>query len=98
MATTRAALCKVVEASYFTRFLTLCVLFNTLLLAIEYDGMSEALVSVLSVFNLTFTITFMCELVLKLGAYGFTAYFSDGFNVFDCIIVVLSIIELVSSS
>ena len=41
-----------------------------------------------------FTIVFALEMVLKLFGLGIRKYLSDGFNIFDGIIVLLSLVEL----
>ena len=44
--------------------------------------------------NLVFSCIFTVEMILKLTAYGFVQYVSDGFNVFDGFIVCLGSMEL----
>ena len=44
---------------------------------------------VVEVSNLVFSCIFTIEMFLKLTAYGFVQYVSDGFNVFDGFIVCL---------
>ena len=43
---------------------------------------------------MVFTILFTIEMVLSLIGLGWKGYFSDGFNCFDCAVVVMSLIEL----
>ena len=38
---------------------------------------------------MVFSIIFAVEMLLKLAAYGLVKYVSDGFNVFDGLIVIL---------
>lgn len=45
-------------------------------------------------FNLTFTIIFIVEMALKLFGFGLIRYCKDTMNIFDGIIVILSIFEL----
>jgi len=44
--------------------------------------------------NLIFSGVFFVEMLLKLTAYGFVGYVSNGFDVFDGIIVILSVVEI----
>ena len=44
---------------------------------------------VVEVSNMVFSIIFTVEMILKLSAYGLVKYVSDGFNVFDGLIVIL---------
>lgn len=47
--------------------------------------------------NYTFSFVFAIEAILMLISYGFKAYFRDKGNVFDFIIVVLSIVSTIVS-
>ncbi len=49
----------------------------------------EWLTKYVEVSNLVFSVIFSIEMMLKLSAYGFFRYISDGFNVFDGLIVIL---------
>ena len=49
----------------------------------------------LEIFNFVFSCIFFVELVIKNSVLGFRDYFRDAFNVFDSIIVLVSIIELI---
>lgn len=48
----------------------------------------------LEIFNTIFTTVFFIEFVLKFFGYGFYGYIKDAFNVFDGIVVIISLIEL----
>ena len=52
----------------------------------------------LSKFNLVFTIVFIIEMLLKIIGFGIKGYVSDKMNLFDGLIVLLSITELVMPS
>ena len=45
--------------------------------------------------NLTFTMIFLAEMVIKLVGYGFVGYIRDLMNVFDGLIVILSLVEII---
>lgn len=78
----------------FDNFLMLCVFMNTVVLAM--DGLvDEEGNIILNAFNFWFTIIFACDMGLKLIALRFKEYIRDRMNVFDGIIVNLSIIELI---
>ena len=51
----------------------------------------------LEIFNTIFTTVFLIEFVLKFTGYGFYGYIKNAFNVFDGIVVIISIIELAGS-
>ena len=46
-------------------------------------------------FNSFFTWAFVAEMVIKLFGLGFKEYAKDTFNIFDAVVVALSMIELV---
>lgn len=72
----------------------ICVFSNTIILAM--DGLvSEQVNAVLVNMNFTFTAIFGAEMLLKLYGLGLKGYCMDYFNVFDGLVVILSIVELV---
>lgn len=85
---------RLVESANFNFAMTLCVVLNTLVLAIDHYGIEASLASGLDKCNLTFTIIFAGEMLAKMLGLGLSAYFRDKMNIFDCLIVVLSIVEL----
>ncbi|XP_010018959.1 PREDICTED: sodium channel protein type 4 subunit alpha [Nestor notabilis] len=74
--------------------ITICIVLNTVFMAMEHYPMTEEFENVLSVGNLVFTGIFMAEMVLKLIALDPYEYFQQGWNIFDSIIVTLSLVEL----
>uniref|UniRef100_A0A674KGK7 Sodium channel protein n=1 Tax=Terrapene triunguis TaxID=2587831 RepID=A0A674KGK7_9SAUR len=74
--------------------ITICIVLNTLFMAMEHYPMTEEFNSVLSVGNLVFTGIFTAEMFLKIIAKDPYYYFQEGWNIFDSFIVTLSLIEL----
>ncbi|XP_024922114.1 LOW QUALITY PROTEIN: sodium channel protein type 4 subunit alpha B-like [Cynoglossus semilaevis] len=74
--------------------ITICIVLNTLFMALEHYPMTEEFNSMLSVGNLAFTGIFTTEMVLKAIALDPYHYFQQGWNVFDAVIVCLSLMEL----
>ncbi|XP_067871288.1 sodium channel, voltage gated, type V-like, alpha b [Heterodontus francisci] len=74
--------------------ITICIVLNTLFMALEHRPMSDDFEYMLSVGNLVFTAIFTAEMVLKILALDPYYYFQQGWNIFDSIIVCLSLIEL----
>ncbi|KAJ8011470.1 hypothetical protein DPEC_G00058550 [Dallia pectoralis] len=74
--------------------ITICIVLNTLFMALEHYPMTEEFNNVLSVGNLVFTVIFTAEMVFKLIAMDPYFYFQQGWNIFDGIIVCLSLMEL----
>ncbi|XP_044274197.1 sodium channel protein type 1 subunit alpha isoform X1 [Varanus komodoensis] len=74
--------------------ITICIVLNTLFMAMEHYPMTEQFNDVLNVGNLVFTGIFTGEMVLKLVAMDPYYYFQEGWNIFDGFIVTLSLVEL----
>uniref|UniRef100_A0AAQ5YZS6 Sodium channel protein n=1 Tax=Amphiprion ocellaris TaxID=80972 RepID=A0AAQ5YZS6_AMPOC len=74
--------------------ITICIVLNTLFMALEHYPMTDEFNTMLSVGNLVFTGIFTAEMVLKLIALDPYYYFQQGWNIFDGIIVCLSLMEL----
>ncbi|CAG0897066.1 unnamed protein product [Darwinula stevensoni] len=75
-------------------FITLCIVVNTLFMALDHHGMDAQLLQALRNGNYFFTATFAIEAAMKLIAKSPKFYFKEGWNIFDFIIVVLSLAEL----
>ncbi|KAK2509921.1 hypothetical protein MC885_009977 [Smutsia gigantea] len=74
--------------------ITICIVLNTLFMAMEHHPMTDDFKNVLTVGNLVFTGIFAAEMVLKLIAMDPYEYFQVGWNIFDSLIVTLSLVEL----
>ncbi|XP_039188145.1 sodium channel protein type 1 subunit alpha isoform X5 [Crotalus tigris] len=74
--------------------ITICIVLNTLFMAMEHYPMTERFSEVLNVGNLVFTGIFTAEMFLKLVAKDPYYYFQEGWNIFDGFIVTLSLVEL----
>lgn len=84
---------RLVESSGFNFAMTFCVVLNTLVLAIDHYGIDPDLANGLDKCNLAFTYIFAAEMLAKMLGLGLSAYFRDKMNIFDCLIVSLSIVE-----
>ncbi|XP_021421469.1 sodium channel protein type 8 subunit alpha isoform X5 [Oncorhynchus mykiss] len=74
--------------------ITICIVLNTLFMAMEHYPMTPHFEEVLSVGNLVFTGIFAVEMFAKLVAMDPYYYFQEGWNCFDGFIVTLSLVEL----
>ncbi|KAA8581298.1 hypothetical protein FQN60_002879, partial [Etheostoma spectabile] len=74
--------------------ITICIVLNTLFMAMEHYPMTPEFEHMLSVGNLVFTGIFTAEMFFKLMAMDPYYYFQVGWNIFDSIIVTLSLVEL----
>ncbi|KAA0713035.1 Sodium channel protein type 8 subunit alpha [Triplophysa tibetana] len=77
--------------------ITICIVLNTVFMAMEHDPMSDHFAEVLSTGNLVFTGIFTAEMFAKLIAMDPYYYFQEGWNIFDGFIVSLSLVELLLS-
>ncbi|KAH7962434.1 hypothetical protein HPB52_016067 [Rhipicephalus sanguineus] len=75
-------------------FITLCIVVNTLFMAMDHHAMDPDFDNVLKKGNYFFTATFAIEAGMKLMAMSPKNYFREGWNIFDFLIVALSLIEL----
>uniref|UniRef100_A0A6I8NXU2 Sodium channel protein n=1 Tax=Ornithorhynchus anatinus TaxID=9258 RepID=A0A6I8NXU2_ORNAN len=74
--------------------ITLCIVLNTLFMALEHYDMTPEFEDMLYVGNLVFTGIFTAEMTFKVIALDPYYYFQQGWNIFDSIIVILSLMEL----
>lgn len=77
----------ITTSACFEGFITLCIVLNTVAMAVVYLGMSDQYKFTLEVLNYIFAFIFNCEMILKLFAMG-KCYFQELWNWFDCFIVV----------
>ncbi|XP_026837308.1 sodium channel protein para isoform X11 [Drosophila erecta] len=75
-------------------FITLCIVVNTMFMAMDHHDMNKEMERVLKSGNYFFTATFAIEATMKLMAMSPKYYFQEGWNIFDFIIVALSLLEL----
>ncbi|KAM7380578.1 hypothetical protein PAMP_003865 [Pampus punctatissimus] len=78
--------------------ITICIVLNTLFMAMDHYPMSNGFSTMLTQGNWVFTGIFTAEMVLKIIALDPYYYFQEGWNIFDGIIVSLSLMELCLSS
>uniref|UniRef100_A0A8C2UA76 Sodium channel protein n=1 Tax=Coturnix japonica TaxID=93934 RepID=A0A8C2UA76_COTJA len=74
--------------------ITICIILNTLFMAMEHYPMTDTFNNTLKVGNQVFTGIFAAEMVLKIIAMDPFYYFQVGWNIFDSVIVTLSLVEL----
>ena len=90
----RGCLQKMVDSVWFDRFVSLCIILNTLVLCLEWTGQSERVNEIQSIFNYIFTAIFTLEAIVKILAYR-CAYFGERWNKFDFSIVVGNYIGII---
>ncbi|XP_076333585.1 voltage-dependent calcium channel type D subunit alpha-1-like [Tachypleus tridentatus] len=86
-----------VTSQYFEYAIFICILVNSIVLAMKYHNQPLSYTAALDILNMVFTTVFALEFLLKLIAFNFKNYFGDAWNVFDFIIVLGSFIDIVYS-
>uniref|UniRef100_H3CQ59 Voltage-dependent L-type calcium channel subunit alpha-1C n=1 Tax=Tetraodon nigroviridis TaxID=99883 RepID=H3CQ59_TETNG len=87
----------VVNSTYFEYLMFTLILLNTICLAMQHHGQTKSFNNAMNILNMLFTGLFTVEMILKLIAFKPRGYFSDPWNVFDFLIVIGSIIDVILS-
>lgn len=94
----RAAVKKIsafVHSGPVENVLTGAIIANFLLLGLEHHEMDQDFAKWLSVGNLVLTTVFTLEMLVKQVALGLVRYLKDWFNVYDAVIVLSSLVEII---
>ncbi|XP_036287792.1 sodium channel protein type 10 subunit alpha isoform X1 [Pipistrellus kuhlii] len=93
----KALLFRIVTDPFAELTITLCIVVNTVFMSMEHHNMSHTFETMFSIGNIVFTVFFAFEMVFKIIAFDPYYYFQKRWNIFDCIIVTVSVIELLTS-
>uniref|UniRef100_A0A8C7ALZ3 Sodium channel protein n=1 Tax=Neovison vison TaxID=452646 RepID=A0A8C7ALZ3_NEOVI len=77
--------------------ITICIIINTIFLAMDHYKMDKSFSSMLHIGNLVFAGVFMAEMCLKIIALDPYNYFRRGWNIFDSIVALLSFADVMNS-
>jgi hypothetical protein len=91
---TRLWLLQLFASAAFGVLMLLLIILNTVTLSMDSYPGDQSLAHELEIVNFSLTIAFALEFLGKLLGMGPAAYFRDKFNIFDTIIVALSIVDL----
>ncbi|XP_034737220.1 voltage-dependent T-type calcium channel subunit alpha-1I-like isoform X1 [Etheostoma cragini] len=86
-----------VHSKLFDRLVMFAVFLSIVTMAIEHNDQPQELTRMLQISNIVFTIIFVLELIIKLLALTWT-YFTDSNNIFDFVIVIISLWEIISKA
>ena len=89
------AITNLVQSKQFSGLIFFCIVLNTLVLAMDEYPENPEKVAVLEQINFVLTLIFIGEMTLKIIGPGLKSYCKDLFNVFDAMIVCISIVELI---
>ncbi|KAF3827027.1 hypothetical protein GH733_002513 [Mirounga leonina] len=78
--------------------ITICIIINTIFLAMDHYNMRRSFDSMLHIGNLVFAGIFMAEMCLKIIALDPYNYFRRGWNIFDSIVALLSFADVMNST
>lgn len=88
-----------VVSPIFDALIIFIILLNTIVLATDkHPDWDQSFKDMLNLLNTIFTIVFTAEVVFKLIGLGVRGYVADKFNIFDCIIVIVSLVDMVMES
>uniref|UniRef100_A0A4W4G9B9 Voltage-dependent L-type calcium channel subunit alpha n=1 Tax=Electrophorus electricus TaxID=8005 RepID=A0A4W4G9B9_ELEEL len=87
----------VVNSTGFEYVMFVLIILNTLCLAIQHHGQSPLFNYAMDILNMVFTGVFTVEMVLKLIAFKPRGYFGDAWNVFDALVVIGSVVDIILS-
>lgn len=78
----------------FERAMFICILLNTAVLASDHYNSSDQFKLFDKITNYIFVIIFTAEVIIKIIGFG-KRYFMEGWQVFDFVIVILSIVGII---
>lgn len=73
----------------------MCIIYNTYLLSCDQYPITREQMSRNEFLNETMSWIFFSEMMIKILGLGFKEYAADNFNVFDCSVVMVSLIEYI---
>ncbi|KAL6090253.1 hypothetical protein STEG23_001317 [Scotinomys teguina] len=96
----RKTCCKIVENSWFKCFIGMVTLLSTGTLALEdiYIDQRKTIKILLEYADMIFAYIFILEMLLKWVAYGFKAYFSNGWYKLDFMVVIVFCLSLIGKT
>lgn len=96
----RKTCCKIVENNWFKCFIGMVTLLSTGTLALEdiYIDQRKTTKILLEYADMIFAYIFILEMLLKWVAYGFKAYFSNGWYKLDFMVVIVFCLSLIGKT
>nr|XP_057941063.1 voltage-dependent L-type calcium channel subunit alpha-1D isoform X3 [Doryrhamphus excisus] len=87
----------VVNSTGFEYVMFVLIILNTLCLSIQHHGQSHLFYYTMDILNMVFTGVFTVEMILKLIAFKPRGYVGDAWNVFDALVVIGSVVDIILS-
>ena len=86
---------QAITHEWFSRFINCVIIANTAILAQDGYRLEREFEENLECANLAFCAIFLLEMLLKMAGLGFNLYVRDNFNIFDSLIVLISLVDIV---
>lgn len=91
--------CYIISTHYiFTMIITVFIVVNTAVLAMHSYPVNFEREKTADTLNDIFTLCFFVEMIIKLLGLGFREYVRDTFNIFDAVLVIISLVDFVLST
>ena len=94
----RGVLGNLVESKWFTNISLGAVIFNVFVMCLPYHGQPDEYSEFQERLAIALTWVFIIEMLLKLLGLGCINYWSDGWNVLDGSLVMLSVVEMLAEA
>ncbi|KAJ0409168.1 hypothetical protein ATCC90586_010249 [Pythium insidiosum] len=88
---------RVITHKLFEWLRTALILLNTVILSLDQYPSDEKVENAVEVISFCLTLAFAVECMLKVTALGWRKWGKDGYNVFDALVVLLGIVEILLS-
>ena len=75
--------------------MTLAILLNTSVLALDQHNIDKKMAYDLEIINTILSWIFFVEMIIKLIGLGLRDYCNDNFNIFDGSVVIISLVEII---
>lgn len=85
---------NIVNKKKFSKFINAVIIINTFTLAQDRYKIDEDYVKLLEKINIALSGVFFLEMILMLIGIGFREYVQDSFNIFDAVIVLISVPDI----
>lgn len=89
---------RIALSKYFELFIICSIVTNTVIMCMERHPWSEEEQEFQDNSNLAFTAIFFAEMIIKILGFGPKGYIRDRFNIFDAIVVIVSIVDTTVTS
>lgn len=85
----------VVMSKWFMAISFTLIIINTVTLSLDSYPINKQRQNVLDVINIVLTIAFFIEMIFRIIGFGLKEYVRDRFNLFDSVIVIMGVVEVI---